>query len=147
MKLLVAIDDSACSLAAIARVSSSAWSRGASVLLLTVVPAAAYLGAEFFVPVLVEFETLLREETGRAEAKLFAIAADLRRRGLIVATRVLRGDPRCAIVDSARDEDVDLVVVGSHGRTGLKRLALGSVAAHVVTHASMDVLVVRRTRV
>jgi nucleotide-binding universal stress UspA family protein len=37
----------------------------------------------------------------------------------------------------------DLVVVGSHGRTGLAKLVLGSVASHVVTHAPCSVLVVK----
>lgn len=47
------------------------------------------------------------------------------------------------IVDAARNEGVDLVVVGSHGRTGLSRAILGSVAARVVAEAPVPVLVVR----
>ena len=47
------------------------------------------------------------------------------------------------IVDAARSEGVDLVVVGSHGRTGLSRVVLGSVAARVVAEAPVPVLVVR----
>ncbi len=47
------------------------------------------------------------------------------------------------IVDAARSEGADLVVVGSHGRTGLSRVVLGSVAARVVAEAPAPVLVVR----
>jgi nucleotide-binding universal stress UspA family protein len=47
------------------------------------------------------------------------------------------------IVDTARSEGADLVVVGSHGRTGLSRVVLGSVAARVVAEAPVPVLVVR----
>jgi nucleotide-binding universal stress UspA family protein len=47
------------------------------------------------------------------------------------------------IVAAASSEDADLVVVGSHGRTGLSRLVLGSVAARVVAEAPVPVLVVR----
>ena len=47
------------------------------------------------------------------------------------------------IVDTAQDVHADLIVVGSHGRTGISRLMLGSVAAQVVTHSTVPVLVVR----
>lgn len=47
------------------------------------------------------------------------------------------------IVDMARQEHADLVIVGSHGRTGISRLMLGSVAAQVVAHSPVPVLVVR----
>jgi nucleotide-binding universal stress UspA family protein len=47
------------------------------------------------------------------------------------------------IVDTAEAEDADLIVMGSHGRTGLPRLLLGSVVAKVVAQASVPVLVVR----
>ncbi len=47
------------------------------------------------------------------------------------------------IVDMAQESHADLVVVGSHGRTGISRLMLGSVAAQVVAHSPVPVLVVR----
>lgn len=47
------------------------------------------------------------------------------------------------IVDMAQETQADLVVVGSHGRTGISRLMLGSVAAQVVAHSPVPVLVVR----
>jgi nucleotide-binding universal stress UspA family protein len=47
------------------------------------------------------------------------------------------------IVDTATTEHADLVVVGSHGRTGISRLMLGSVAAQVVAHSTVPVLVAR----
>ena len=59
--------------------------------------------------------------------------------------KVLPGDPREALVDTVRAENADLLVVGSHGRTGISKLMLGSVASHVVAHAPCDVLVVKRT--
>jgi nucleotide-binding universal stress UspA family protein len=40
--------------------------------------------------------------------------------------------------------NADLVVLGSHGRTGIPKLVLGSVASHVVSHAPCDVLVIKR---
>jgi hypothetical protein len=47
-------------------------------------------------------------------------------------------------VDFAEEWDADLVIMGSHGRTGLARLLLGSVARNVLHHASCSVLVIRR---
>ncbi len=48
-----------------------------------------------------------------------------------------------AIVEYAEKEDVDLIVLGTKGKTGLKRILLGSVALGVVTHATCPVLVVK----
>jgi len=48
-----------------------------------------------------------------------------------------------ALADSARELGADLMVVGTHGHTGLKHFALGSVAERIIRHASCNVLVVR----
>ncbi len=48
-----------------------------------------------------------------------------------------------ALLDEAARRRVDLIVVGSHGRTGLTKLMMGSVASHIVTHAPCSVLVVK----
>ena len=70
-------------------------------------------------------------------------ARELTGAGFSTEARVVRGDPRDALVDTARTMGADLVVVGSHGRTGLAKLVLGSVASHVVTHSPCSVLVVK----
>jgi nucleotide-binding universal stress UspA family protein len=56
---------------------------------------------------------------------------------------VVEGSPMRAIVAVAREREVELIVVATHGRTGLKRLTMGSVAAAVVRAAPCSVLVVR----
>ena len=56
---------------------------------------------------------------------------------------VLDGSPASAVLEFAEKLDAELIVVGTHGRTGLSRLALGSVAEHVVRSAGCPVLVVR----
>jgi nucleotide-binding universal stress UspA family protein len=53
------------------------------------------------------------------------------------------GDPRAGIVKAASDMHADLIVLGTHGRTGLSRALLGSVAEWVVHHAPCDTWVVR----
>lgn len=64
--------------------------------------------------------------------------------GLRARAEVRCGDPAQEIMDAAVEDEADLIVVGSHGRTGLERLLIGSVARNVVTHAPCSVLVVRR---
>ncbi len=64
-----------------------------------------------------------------------AVPLDVR---LVEDVTAMRG-----IVDTAQEVQADLVVVGSHGRTGISRLMLGSVAAQVVAHSAVPVLVVR----
>jgi nucleotide-binding universal stress UspA family protein len=58
------------------------------------------------------------------------------------AVRVDEGTPWRAILDAARAEDADLIVIGSHGYHGIDRI-LGTTAARVVDHADRSVLVVR----
>ena len=60
--------------------------------------------------------------------------------GTITATSDI---PYEAIIEAAEKSGADLIFMASHGRTGLAKLMLGSVAAHVVTHAPCSVLVVK----
>lgn len=59
--------------------------------------------------------------------------------------RVVVGNPADAILRVARERGVDLIVMGTHGRTGLQHVLLGSVAEHVVRHAQCPVLVTHRS--
>ncbi|WP_290819371.1 universal stress protein [Halovivax sp.] len=60
-----------------------------------------------------------------------------------IETDVVPGRPAQRIVDAADDRDVDRIVIGSHGRSGVSRVLLGSVAETVVRRASCPVTVVR----
>ena len=59
--------------------------------------------------------------------------------------KLLVGDPAAAIVRLAKEEKVDLIVMGTHGRSGLSRALLGSVAEAVVRRAPCPVLMVKQT--
>jgi nucleotide-binding universal stress UspA family protein len=59
---------------------------------------------------------------------------------------LLQGDPATEIVKYARDAGIDLIVMGTHGRTGVQRLLMGSVAEKVLRDASCSVLVVKLPR-
>ncbi|MBL8854304.1 MAG: universal stress protein [Planctomycetaceae bacterium] len=58
--------------------------------------------------------------------------------------KVLVGDPGLSITDYAKDHGAELIVISSHGHTGLSRLLLGSVAERVVRLAHCPVLVLRK---
>jgi nucleotide-binding universal stress UspA family protein len=81
-------------------------------------------------------ESLVRN----AEADVAATAREL---GVDAATRVVTGDPGLELCRMADDDDIDVIVVGSHGSGFLKRVLLGSVSHHVLHHAHCPVLVVR----
>ncbi len=63
--------------------------------------------------------------------------------GLEAESIILKGDPAEKILDFADEHDVDMIVVGSLGKSGIERFALGSVSEKVVRHAKVPVLVVR----
>lgn len=83
-----------------------------------------------------------RRRDARLEAAQ-ALVARGRHEGVRVSFLVWEGDPGEAIVEAATSEQVDLVVVGSHGRSGVGRMLLGSVSDFVVRRAPCPVLVVR----
>lgn len=79
---------------------------------------------------------------GHAESYLEEMRERPELKDLVYLTRVPCGNPAEEILDYALTEKVDLVVMSSHGRTGLGRFFMGSVAERVVRHASCPVLVV-----
>jgi nucleotide-binding universal stress UspA family protein len=86
------------------------------------------------------------ERTSRAAAKrhLERLTAAAKRAGVRVSSRLVEGAPVAdQIVRAARGLRAEFIVLGTHGRTGLARAVLGSVAARVVATASCPVLTVR----
>ncbi len=93
--------------------------------------------------VLVSSRGLAGAKAEEDEERLARWRADAERRaGRPARSRVLSGDPAGEIVRHAREERCDLLVVGTHGRTGIPRLALGSVAERVARRSPCPVLVV-----
>jgi nucleotide-binding universal stress UspA family protein len=71
------------------------------------------------------------------------MAAELGTAGIAATGESPEGDPATQIIAAAGSWDADLIVLGTHGRTGLRRLVLGSVARNVIHHAHASVLVAR----
>lgn len=90
-------------------------------------------------------ESVFDDWTRRAEEALEETAETSRERGLTVRQEIRRSiAPSSAILDYADEEGIDLVVMGTHGRRGLRHLALGSVVEEVLRFAPVPVLAVRK---
>ena len=94
-----------------------------------------------------EYEALLPDITEKAEKELGkhldAVKAKAKKQGVDCEIIIHQGeDPYEYIISEAKKEKVKMIIMGSHGRTGLKRLMMGSTASRVIGHAPCQVLVV-----
>jgi nucleotide-binding universal stress UspA family protein len=144
MKILLAIDGSEGSENAVEAVASRPWPSGTTVRVLSVIEAKLLLAAELGYDSGLNRETARQEMTKRAEALTTRVAHSLSAKGLTADRLVRVGDPREEIVNEAKEWTADLIVVGSHGDTGIRRWLLGSVAQSVVRHAPCSVEVIRK---
>jgi universal stress protein A len=85
----------------------------------------------------------IKEIKTESSRKLARLAEEVRRRHVTVHTLFKEGAPFLEILDAAKDIRADLIVVGTHGRTGLAHILLGSVAERVVRQSPCPVLTVR----
>ena len=145
MKIVLGFDDSPHSQAALRWVRQQRWPEGTRVTVVSAVRAPVTAYAEVYAPT-VAYPTEMVEELTRHHQELCMRAEDeLRGAGFTTTAKVVPGDAREVLIDVAKAESADLLVVGSHGRTGLAKLVLGSVASHVVAHAPCNVLVVKKS--
>jgi nucleotide-binding universal stress UspA family protein len=85
---------------------------------------------------------IVEELVGKAKEKLATIVQKGKKAGVEINTVVKEGEAYEAITNLARNNDIDLIVMGSHGRKGLQRLLMGSVTERTIGYASCPVLVV-----
>lgn len=90
-----------------------------------------------------QVEAIYEEQRAWIEAALERRARAARGEGLLARAVMRTGPAASTIAETAKDENADLLVVGTHGRSGLDRLILGSVAERVVRLATCPVLVVK----
>lgn len=92
----------------------------------------------------IDFSALEREMRGGAQKELETLVAETRAAGLTVESLIREGSPAKVIAEVAAEIATDLLVVSTHGYTGLKHVLMGSIAEHVVRYAPCPVLVVRQ---
>ncbi len=88
-------------------------------------------------------ETVLSALRQEGETALQAVAERAEDADVSVVSEIISGSPHKQLTDYAESNDIDLIVMGTHGRTGLDRYLLGSVTERVVRTADMPVLTVR----
>ncbi len=140
--IVVATDGSKYSAAAASEAIGLAKRNGSQLTVISVVP------SELTTPTDVDFtltqrEHIVQKEMHEAEKNARAVKEAAQKEGVAVKAFVLSGKPADAIIETARDRNADLIVVGSHGRTGLEKLLMGSVAERVIVLSSCPVLVVK----
>jgi nucleotide-binding universal stress UspA family protein len=149
MRILLAIDESACSAAATAAVLEQFMPSHTVVHVVTaddwpggLPPEASFAEG----PGAAESVLALHQRRRENAASLVTAAADkLREAGFATAASVRFGDPRSAIVDCATEWHADLIVLGSHGKRGLSRM-LSSVSDSVARRAPCSVEIIRDGR-
>ena len=134
-KILFPTDFSPASQQALGWATSLARDTGATMLIAHVEePPMAYGGGEMYLPVEEN-----REELRKSLVQVVPMDHDVRFEHMLLV-----GDPAEAIVQTAEKEGCDLIVMGTHGRKGLTRLLMGSVAEAVVRKAKCPVLTVKQ---
>ena len=144
MKILIGLDASTHSERVLDFVARMRWPAGSRVIVLSMLQPVASAVTGAYEPTVIPAENL---EGLRAQLEELVADAEraLREVGFSTEGRVLAGDPRETLLQVAHSERADLIVVGSHGRSGIAKMMLGSVSSHVVTHAPCSVLVVKQT--
>ncbi|HVB98948.1 MAG TPA: universal stress protein [Candidatus Dormibacteraeota bacterium] len=140
MKILLAIDDSAFSQTATETLVAQLPKEDTEVLVLHVVePISISVPPEMASGYYPE----LNDQAEKGQKLVEGAVQALQAAGFKATSRVEKGDPRSAILDQAAAWPADLIVLGSHGRRGLIRFLLGSVAEAVARHARCSVEIVR----
>ncbi|MFM6904912.1 MAG: universal stress protein [Acinetobacter tjernbergiae] len=141
-KILVAIDDSEISDNVIQQAAQLAKALNSEITLVQVMTLDPYLADAYLRmgqsnELIERVRSYVQENLTKAEKKFEAL-------GLTVATQVLEGfSVNGEIINAAQNLGVDLIIMGSHGRTGFKKFILGSVAQKVLGESHIPVLVVR----
>lgn len=146
MKILLAVDGSSCSDAAIEEVARRPWPKGSSVKVLTAfelptppTPEAWALPINYFQ----EMDIALRKQAeGIIERALQKLKSRVDK-SIPIDASLLPGPARTVILEEAESWGADLIVLGSHGYRAWERFLLGSVSQAVVSHAKCSVEVVR----
>jgi len=134
-KILLTTDGSKYSIAATRRAIDFAKSYGGELKAVSVVD----VPAEFYG----EAPQIVDDMIKKAKSYVEEVRKQAEIEGVRTETYVREGESYLAITDLARKQDINTIVIGSHGRTGLRRLLMGSVTEKVIGHAPCPVLVVK----
>ena len=137
MKLLVPVDGSMASMNAVKKSIEIAQKYGFTIKLLHVIDLTKIMGTEAFVDN--ELLKIMREHSNEL---LDSIINKLDFHDIEVSKDILSGEPYEKIIETAKDENFDLIVMGNRGFSKIKRFFLGSVTQRVISEAPCPVLVI-----
>jgi nucleotide-binding universal stress UspA family protein len=142
-KILVPLDGSELAKRALDQAEQLAKTFGAEIILFQVVPFMPIYGSpELVTPLIID-----EKQKEAAEQYLNNLAEELKKRDLRVKALVKTGQQVAVeIIDFAKESGVDLIVMCTHGRSGITRWVLGSVAHKVITRAETPILLIRLKR-
>jgi nucleotide-binding universal stress UspA family protein len=92
----------------------------------------------------VRFEDIVRSIRADAKKDMDAVERELKKDGLTVKVRIERGIPFREILRVEEEEGISAIVIGSHGKSNIKEMLLGSVSEAVIRKSEKPVLVVKR---
>ena len=93
----------------------------------------------------IDYGAQLREMEATARRLLDDTAASMKRTGADVESILLSGNPSAEIVKFAKEETIDLIVMATHGRSGVEHLFMGSVAEKILRKSPCPVMTVKKT--
>ena len=142
-KILVTLDGSELAKKALGQAEQLAKTFDAEIILFQVVPFMPIYGSpELVTPLIVD-----EKQKEAAEKYLNNLAEELKKKNLKVTAMVKTGQQVAVeIIDFAKESGVDLIVMCTHGRSGITRWVLGSVAHKVITRAETPILLVHLKR-
>ncbi|HAS18298.1 MAG TPA: universal stress protein [Nitrospiraceae bacterium] len=92
-----------------------------------------------------DFSAQLKEMEASARRLLDDVAASIKKNNLDVESVLITGEPFVEIIKYARKEQVDLIVMATHGRSGIEHMLMGSVAEKVVRKSPCPVLTIKKS--
>lgn len=142
-RILIPLDGSELAERALAPALVVAKQYKAELLLLTapmIAPALTAVVHSYDIPA---FDASMKQMHAEAEQYLTYKRDTLRYEGLVIRKQVTEGDPATVIVDTAAEQHADLIVMSTHGYTGMERWVMGSTAERVLQSAPCPVLILR----
>ena len=142
-KILVPLDGSEISEAILPEIEKLASTFGSSICLLYIVPLAIIPGS---MEPIANYQTITEALMNEGEKYLRKIESRLKDKGLAVERHVQQGNEAQQILERCEQEDIDLIAMSTHGRSGVRRWLLGSVAEKVIRHATKPILLIRSAK-
>lgn len=141
--ILVAVDESPMAYAAVEQALSLAQKLNSQVTIMSVIAIDPFVGVDFYkvAPAITDY---FMQAEKNAKERLEDIKQSFVRDGINIETKLIHGvSPSQGIIQVADEVNADLIIMGSHGRTGIQKVMLGSVAQNVLTQSPIPVLIVK----